>query len=118
MLAFCPVLATNNPRDWWYTFNLGAGGEWAFSEGWRARLSYQHYQSPVPERTFSPTITDATQKVVTVGLGYRSGRHRLDLAYSRVFYDDRRIAVNQNPAYLGEYEIAVHLISVGYGFSF
>lgn len=116
--ASLPGLATQYPQDWRDTFTFGAGGEWAFSEGWRARLSYQHYQSPVPERTFSPTIPDASQNVVTVGVGYRSGRHRLDLAYSRVFYDDRLITVNQNPAYLGEYEIAVHLISVGYGFSF
>lgn len=116
--ASLPGLATQYPQDWRDTFTFGAGGEWAFSEGWRARLSYQHYQTPVPERTFSPTIPDAAQNVVTVGLGYRGGRHRLDLAYSRVFYDDRRISENQNAAYLGEYEIAVHLISLGYGFTF
>ena len=72
----------------------------------------------MPDRTFSPTIPDAAQNVVTVGIGYHVGRHRFDAAYARVFYDDRNIQANQNPAYVGRYEIAAHLISLGYGFSF
>ena len=106
------------PQKWRDTFTFGVGGDWRFAEGWVARLSYQHFQTPVPDRTFSPTIPDASQNVVTIGVGYRFGRHRLDAAYARVFYDDRNISANQNPAYNGKYEIAAHLISLGYGFSF
>ncbi len=106
------------PQQWRDTFTLGIGGDWRFAENWVGRLSYQHFQSPVPAYTFSPTIPDAAQNVVTVGAGYRRGRHRFDVAYGRVFYSDRNIASNQNPAYVGHYEIAAHLVSVGYGLSF
>ncbi len=106
------------PQNWRDTFTFGIGGDWRFAEGWVARMSYQYFQSPVPDQTFSPTIPDAPQNVVTVGIGYRIGRHRFDAAYARIFYDDRNIQSNQNPAYSGRYEIAAHLISVGYGLSF
>lgn len=111
-------LPTDYAQQWRDTFTFGVGGDWAFAEGWKLRLSYQHYQTPVPDRTFSPTIPDAAQNVVTVGLGYRLGRHRFDLAYSRVFYDDRSISVAENAMFSGEYEIAAHLISLGYGLQF
>ncbi|KAB2660403.1 MAG: hypothetical protein DVB31_14150 [Verrucomicrobia bacterium] len=116
--AAYPLLSTVAPQNWRDTFTLGIGGDWHFAEGWVARLSYQHFQSPVPAYTFSPTIPDAAQNVATVGIGYRKGRHRLDVAYARVFYNDRNIAANQDPRLTGHYEIAAHLISAGYGLSF
>lgn len=111
-------LPTAYAQQWRDTYTFGLGGDWAFADGWKFRMSYQHYQTPVPDRTFSPTIPDAAQNVVTVGLGYRLGRHRFDLAYSRVFYQDRAITVAENPVNAGSYEIAAHLVSLGYGIQF
>lgn len=116
--ASLPGVNPVTPQRWRDTFTLGVGGEYRVTENWAVRLSYQHFQSPVPDHTFSPTIPDANQNVATFGVGYRRGRHRLDMAYARVFYADRNISGNQNPAYNGRYEVAAHLISVGYGFSF
>ncbi len=79
---------------------------------------YQYFQTPVPDRTYSPTIPDANQNVFTVGLGWRSGHHRIEGSYGYVLYDDRHISGNQNPAYNGNYEIRAHLISLAYGYSF
>jgi long-chain fatty acid transport protein len=106
------------PQRWRDTFTVGVGGDWQFADGWTARLSYQYFQTPVPDETFSPTIPDANQNTITVGVGYRRGRHRLDAAYARVIYDDRNITSNQNPSYIGRYEISVDLISLAYGFRF
>lgn len=111
-------LPTRYEQDWKDTFTFGVGGDWAFAEGWKLRMSYQYYQTPVPDRTFSPTIPDAAQNVVTVGLGYRVGVHRFDLAYSRVFYDSRTISAQDNPMFAGTYDISAHLVSLGYGFQF
>jgi long-chain fatty acid transport protein len=111
-------LPTEYKQDWRNTFTFGVGGDWAFAEGWKLRLSYQHYQTPVPDRTFSPTIPDSAQNVLTAGVGYRVGPHRLDLSYSRVLYDSRTISAQDNPTFAGTYGIAVHLISAGYGFQF
>jgi long-chain fatty acid transport protein len=105
-------------QDWNDTFTAGLAATWKFAEGWRLRGSYQYFQTPVPEETYSPSIPDANQHALAVGIGYRQGRHSFDFAYSRVFYETRDITVNQNPAFLGRYEIDVHLFSAGYGLSF
>lgn len=113
-----PGVVTQIPQNWRDTFTGGISARWEFAPGWQVRGGYQYYQTPVPDSTLSPLIPDANQNVVTVGLGWRTGRHRLDLAYSRVFYEDRETTTTWNPAYIGRYEIDVHLISAGYGLSF
>ena len=117
-LAATLGVPTAYAQDWRNTFTFGLGGDWAFAEDWKLRLSYQHYQTPVPDRTFSPTIPDSAQNVVTAGLGYQLGAHRFDLAYSRVFYDTRTISPLDNPVYSGTYEISAHLVSLAYGMKF
>ena len=89
------------PQNWRDTFTFGTSADWRFSPGWIARAGYQYFQTPVPDHTFSPTIPDANQNVFTVGLGWRSGHHRIEGSYGYVLYDDRHISVNQNPAYNG-----------------
>jgi long-chain fatty acid transport protein len=105
-------------EDWEDTITVGIGGTWDIGDGWWVRASYQYFETPVPEQTYSPEIPDASQHAIAAGIGYRKGRHRFEAAYSRVFYEDREITQNQNPAYLGRYEVEVHLISAAYGFSF
>lgn len=116
--AALPGLNTRVREDWEDTITVGAGGSWEFAEGWTLRFSYQYFESPVPEFTYSPSIPDANQHAVTVGLCWRAGHHRLEAAYGRVFYEDRSIGSNQSGAYLGRYDIEVHLVSLAYGFTF
>jgi hypothetical protein len=49
---------------------------------------------------------------------YAWARSKVELAYGLVLYDDRDIRSNQNPSFNGHYELAVHLITAGYRFSF
>lgn len=105
-------------HDWRDTVTAGIGGQWDVGRGWRLRLSYQFFQSPVPDETFTPAIPDSDQHTVTFGVGYRHGRHRLDLAYAPIFYEERSITNNQNPGVDGSYSFNVHLLSAAYGFSF
>lgn len=119
-------IANNNPmlpnrsinQDWDDTFTVGVGGDWKFAQGWVLRAGYQFYQSPVPDKTFSPTIPDADQNVFTVGLGYQYKGHSLEAAYGADFYDTRRISANQQPLYNGTYKITVHLMSLAYRWRF
>jgi long-chain fatty acid transport protein len=113
-----PGLPSAAPENWKNTFTVGVGGDWRFASNWVLRASYQYYQSPIPNSTLSPTLVDANQNVVTVGLGYQHNHHRLGLAYSPVFYDTRRVRSSYNPAYNGEYKVTLHLIAVSYGFLF
>ena len=82
------------------------------------RASYQFYESPVPDKTYSPVIPDSNQHVFTVGLGYTYKRHSLEAAYGLDFYDKREIDNNQQPAFNGDYEVNVHLLSFAYRFAF
>ena|SRR6266498_87124 len=113
-----PGIPSRVRQDWKNTFTAGVGGDWKFATGWVLRGGYQFYESPVPDRTFSPSIPDANQHVFTIGLGYRHGRHSLEVAYGLDFYDKRTITDNQTPAFNGTYNITVHLFSCAYGYAF
>jgi long-chain fatty acid transport protein len=109
---------TSIPQNWRNTYTIGIGGDYQLSPGWIVRFGYQYYQSPVPDETLSPTIPDADQNVFTIGLGYRKGRHSLELGYGLDFYDDRTVTANPNPALNGSYEFNVHLFSAAYHLKF
>lgn len=113
-----PGLPPGVPQRWRDTFTIGVGGDWQFAPKWFLRASYQFYQSPIPDSTLSPTLVDADQNVVTFGLGYRSRHHRLDLAYSPVFYNRRNIRNNDTPAYNGDYRVTLNLYTFAYTYSF
>ncbi len=105
-------------QDWKDTFTVGIGGDWKFAKNWVMRAGYQFYGSPVPDRTFSPTIPDADQNVFTVGLGYHYHGHSLEAAYGADFYDTREFNNNQTAAFNGTYKITVHLMSLAYRWRF
>jgi long-chain fatty acid transport protein len=112
-----PGLPAGIRQAWKDTLTAGIAGDWRVSPSWTLRAGYQFYQSPVPDNTLSPTIPDADQNVVTVGVAWRGKRHALEASYGRVFYEDRQIQSNQNPAFLGRYSTEVHLISLTYRLS-
>lgn len=113
-----PGLPESVNQDWRDTFTIGIAGDWRINAHWVLRLGYQFYQTPVPDSTFSPTIPDADQNVITLGLGYRYKHHSLELAYGADFYDGRHITNDQNPAFNGTYDITVHLFALSYRLRF
>ncbi len=112
------VPSQNISENWKDTFTAGFGGDWRFAENWVVRGGYQYYQSPVPNSTFSPTIPDANQNVITVGLGWKGEHSSLEFAYGLDFYNKRTITDNQNPAFNGQYTFNVHLFSFAYRYTF
>lgn len=113
-----PGLPTSVREDWDNTFTVGVGGDWKFAENWIARASYQFYESPIPDRTFSPAIPDSNQNVITFGIGYTHKGHHIEAAYGLDFYEDRDIRNNQQAAFNGNYSFRVHLFSFTYGYAF
>ena len=110
--------AASIPQDWENTFTTGVGFDWQISEAFVLRGGYQFYESPVPDHTFSPTIPDANQNVVTIGLAWRGKHHALEAAYGFDIYDHRQISTAQNPAFNGTYDTTVHLFSFAYRLTF
>ena len=117
-LNYLSVPSQNLPQNWKDTFTIGIGGDWKFAQHWTLRAGYQYFESPVPDKTFSPTIPDANQNVITLGLGWKTRHHSLEAAYGLDFYDERHISNNQNPAFNGKYTFNVHLFSLAYRYSF
>jgi long-chain fatty acid transport protein len=105
-------------ENWRDTFTAGFGGDWKFSDNWILRGGYQFYQSPVPDSTFSPTIPDADQNVITIGIGWKGKHNSLEAAYGLDFYNDRNITTDQTPAFDGKYTFNVHLFSLAYRYAF
>jgi long-chain fatty acid transport protein len=101
--------------DWDDALNFGAGAAYRLDDQWTARASYIFLASPIPDETMLPVLAENDQHVISVGLGYASGAHRLDLAYGIGIYDDRDIDNNQQPALNGKYEFSSHLLAVSYG---
>lgn len=113
-----PASSRSVAQDWNDTFTVGIGGDWRFADKWVMRGGFQYYDSPVPDSTFSPTIPDANQYVLTVGVGYKGKHNSFEFAYGLDFYDQRKIDNNQQPAFNGKYDITVHLFSLSYRYAF
>jgi long-chain fatty acid transport protein len=111
-------LSQNIPENWHNTFTAGIGGDWNFADHWVLRGGYQYFESPVPDSTFSPTIPDANQNVMTLGLGWHAQHVSLEFAYGLDIYNDRNISNDQNPALNGKYTFNVHLFSLAFRYSF
>jgi len=116
--AFLFPSGTKFVQDWNDTFTAGIGADWKISPNWTLRGGYQYYETPVPDSTFSPTIPDANQNVLTVGVEYKYKHHAFEAAYGLDFYEDRNITTDQNPAFNGKYTFNVHLLSFAYRYSF
>lgn len=115
------------PQDWKDTWTFGIGGDWRMSPEWTLRGGVLRLQSPAPDRTFTPSMADQDQYVVSVGAGFRQGRHAFDAAYALGIIDDRNVRdsatvvatpLGESRPYNGRYEFEAHLLSVGYRFSF
>jgi long-chain fatty acid transport protein len=112
------IPSQNIPEKWHNTFTAGLGASWHFSDHWVLRGGYQYFESPVPDSTFSPTIPDANQNVITIGIGWHGKHNSLEASYGLDLYNDRHISNDQVPALNGNYSINAHLISLAYRYSF
>ena len=102
------------PQNWEDTWTYGVGADWTYAEGRVLRGGYSFIESPIPNRTFSPTIPDSDRHVLAVGWGRQAGAGWVDVAYAYSLLDDRDISDNQNPAFNGHYEFDPHLLAISY----
>jgi long-chain fatty acid transport protein len=102
-------------QNWNDTWTFGVGPEWRFAREWTLRGGYKYLQSPVSDSTFSPSILDVDQSILSLGLGYQHGRHAIDLAYAVGLFSTRDISSNQNSLYeQAAYTFEGHLFALTY----
>ncbi len=109
---------TSIPQNWDDIWSFGVGADCQVSEQCVVRGGYKFMPSPVPSETLSPTLPDSDKHQVSVGVGFRMGDQRVDLAYAYSFYENRTVTDNVNPAYNGTYDLHSRLLAVSYGLNF
>ncbi|MDO8675578.1 MAG: OmpP1/FadL family transporter [Candidatus Omnitrophota bacterium] len=88
------VLNDGNPasRDWKSVWSQAVGAEYAANDRLRLRGGYYHHNTPIPQTTWDPRLPDSDSHGITTGLGYDlTPRLTLDLAYSALIYEHRKI---------------------------
>lgn len=102
------------PQRWNDNITAGVGMHWQWSDELDLSLSYQFFESPIPDGTLSTTIPDADQNVVSCGVGWERGSARLSVGYAWVRYDERDV-VNEtgNPLLSGVFQTYLHIFSAG-----
>lgn len=111
--ALLPVSAL--PQDWNDVWTYGLGAEYRLSDAWVLRAGYKYMESPIPDETLAPTLPDADKHQLSVGAGFRSGAHHIDVAFAYSIFDDRDVTSNGNPAYNGSYELSSEILALSYG---
>ena len=133
-----------------YTTMIGTEYKWLRPEklpAWEValRAGYWHSQTPIPDSSFLPTVPDADQHAISVGLGFlckddgrflglvecantegkamRPKAIGLDLAYQAIFYETRTIGGNLNPVAIpgvvnGTYQTNFHVGMINFRVNF
>jgi long-chain fatty acid transport protein len=103
------------PQNWSDTWTFGVAAEYRIDDSWALRGGYKFLESPIPSSTLAPSLPDADRHLVTAGVGYRAGAHRVDAAYAYSIFDDRTASGLPDPTLNGIYELSSHLFVITYG---
>lgn len=133
-----------------YTIMVGTEHKWLHPEvlpNWEIALrgGYWHSQAPTPDSAFNPSVPDADNHSISVGLGFlckEGGRFLglvecgslekrlfmtqaigLDLAYKALLYESRTVSGNANPISIpgsvnGTYQTTYHIGSINLRINF
>lgn len=110
--------STSTHESWRDIWTIGWGADWKFRKGWILRWGYQYLQSPIPDKTFSPTLPDANKHLASVGIGYTYKQHTFEASYAETFAEQRTIGNNETTAFNGTYNLNSHMMALSYRYSF
>jgi len=99
------------------TWTFGVGGEWDFATNWTARSGFQYLENPTPDETYGPLGPDEDQGVLSLGLGYETEHHAIDIGYAVGLFGGRTVTGSANSPD-GKYDYNLHVFSLSYGYKF
>lgn len=94
------------------------GGEYTHDD-WAFRLGAVVDQNGVPDASMSPAGVDTRKFEATAGVGYTWNKARFDLAYARVFGDERHVTESEFKNRISErtanglYQVDTNIIALG-----
>jgi long-chain fatty acid transport protein len=86
-----PVSGFSSGQDWKNTSTLRLGSFYRLGDRWEIRGGLGLEETPIPNRTLSPAIPGADLFTLNAGVGYKWRSMTIDLGYTAVFYQTRRI---------------------------
>lgn len=103
------------PLDWRDQFVARAGVEYKFDDRWAIRAGYSYGRNPVPARTLTPLTAAIMEHMVSAGVGYKTERFSIDLAYQ--WQVPNTVDIHESGLASGEYSdssirVGAHLIGV------
>ena len=112
-----PLLGTDRLiLKWEDAASVGFGAHWKLQEGVTLRTSYFFTETSMPDFTFTPAVASNDRHIFSVGAGFALGRHVVDFSYSYVRMEDRNVATNQQPRYIGKYTFDWQIFTFSYSF--
>lgn len=108
------LFPTEIPQKWDDIWTFGLATAWQCSDAFVIRGSYKYLEGPIPDMTMAPTLPDNDKHTLGIGLGWKGKRQGVDVAYTYSFIADREIKTNQNPLYVGKYEMDSNIITISY----
>ncbi len=111
-------LAAPIRQDWKNNWTFGLSADWQVSELWMLRFGYLYVESPIPDKTLLAVLPDLDRNVLSLGAEYVKDKHTVNVGYSYLLGDSRKVDDNQNPAFNGKYEGTSHMFALSYNYSF
>ena len=119
-------------RQWHNTWSFALGGEYSVNDSIKARGGYTYHETPVPSRTFEPSVPQSSRHGVFVGGEYRwgekepvkiiAGEKWVDFVFGTIFYEERHInnAVGNSMggSVDGRYDIITYMLGTNFNVSF
>lgn len=99
------------------TWTAGFGTAWNFLPKWTLRSGFMYLENPTPDSTYGALGPDTDQGVVSVGLGYETDHHAIDVGYAYGIFNGRNVSGSSNGPD-GRYDYQVQLLSLSYGYKF
>ena len=109
-------------EDWRNTTRVGAGVNYRYNDAWMLRGGLSYERSPVKDPFRTPSVPDASRKILAFGLQYKpTAQSAWDVGYAHVFIDDASINRADLPLggrLVGSYRSDVNIFSLQYSHAF
>lgn len=109
------------PLDWRDQFVIRTGIEYNIDDHWALRAGYSYGRNPVPARTLNPLTAAIMEHTITAGVGYKTERFSVDLAYQ--WQIPNTVDIHESALAAGEYsdssiKVGAHLIGISTSVNF
>jgi long-chain fatty acid transport protein len=110
------------PEQWRDSIRVGVGVNYRYNDAWKLRGGLSYEQSPVRDEFRTPSVPDASRKILAFGVQYKpSTQSAWDFAVAHVFVKDSSINRADPPlggTLIGNYNNDVNILSLQYSHNF